>query len=72
MAQIDSKYLQGLKYHSSESKDVPGDGGTVIKQYTPLERDLTADDVLSVRDTESQISFVTADGRKYSFDKQPD
>lgn len=68
--EINKKYLEGLKFHSSESKDVTGEGGAIMKQYTRIERDLTADDVLAVRETDSEVIFVTADGQKYNVPKK--
>ncbi|MBE0598969.1 MAG: hypothetical protein IH614_17075 [Desulfuromonadales bacterium] len=69
MEKIDKKYLKGLKYHSSEGKDVLGENGRKLKQYTHKERALTPDDVLSWEDKGREIVLVTADGQKVTVPK---
>jgi hypothetical protein len=61
MAEIDKKYLAGLKFHSS--KQAP-EGA-----HIPTERALAPADVLSSRETMYSLTIVTTDGRKYVVDK---
>ena len=65
---IDAKYLAGLTFRSAEKKKttVNGEEKTV---FVPTERELTVDDVLAVRDTGSEMIFVTGDGQKYTVAK---
>ena len=67
MAQIHPRYLKGLKFHWSEPGPVvPGDQGNEVQTYVQLERDLTPEDVMAVREEPEQIIFVTTDGQKYT------
>lgn len=66
---IDAKYLKGLKFRSSEGKQVMDDGREVIR-YTAAERNMKPDDVLDWRDTGSDIILVTADGQKVTVSKE--
>jgi hypothetical protein len=65
---VDPKLLKGLKYRDSERKQVLKDGQKVY-QYTPRERDLKPEDVLSVTPYPDKTVIVTADGKKYEIRK---
>ena len=66
---IEERCLKGLKYRYSKSLTVEENGKPVIK-YTPMERDLTPDDVLSCSESPEGFTFVTADGIKYFWDRK--
>ncbi|MBI5075625.1 MAG: hypothetical protein HZB62_10740 [Nitrospirae bacterium] len=67
--EIEAKYLRGLKFRTSTSEVVAKDGGRKVKQFTPVERALEADDVLSWKDTGNAVVIVTADGQKITVQK---
>lgn len=69
--QIDSKYLKGLKFRTSESKKVK-EGGAEKTRFFPVERDLTQDDVLDWKDNGDSVVIVTKDGQKYNVSKTPE
>lgn len=58
-------YLDGLSFRTSRQK--PGEGGKTVN--IPVERALTADDVLSWRDNGATVTIVAADGQKHTVDK---
>jgi hypothetical protein len=66
MAQIDEKYLKGLKLRSSKRQ--PGEQGE-RDVHKPTERALKPEDVLSVRETETHVFIVAADGQKHEVAK---
>jgi urease accessory protein UreE len=66
---IDKKYLAGLTFRSSKAKKVTGEDGTKV-QHVPVERELTAEDVLDWKDTGAAVVIVTADGQKYTVEKK--
>ncbi|GER92682.1 hypothetical protein A45J_0400 [hot springs metagenome] len=68
--QIDAKYLKGLKFRTSEAKKVKEDGEEKVR-HTPVERDLTTDDVLDWKDKGDSVTVVTKDGQKYNVSKTP-
>ena len=63
--EINEKYLKGLKFNEVERKEVKENGEKKTVSVV-TERDLIATDVLAVRETETEIIFVTADGQKYT------
>lgn len=63
--EINEKYLKGLKFSEIERKEVKENGEKKTVSVV-TERDLTAADVLALRETETDIIFVTADGQKYT------
>lgn len=65
---IDKKYLEGLVYRDAERKEVEEDGGKKVR-YNPTERPLEPGDVLNWVDNGPSVTFVTADGKKYTVDK---
>jgi len=65
---IDPKLLKGVKYHDSEKKLAVKDGQKVY-QYTPRERDLKPEDLLSKKEYSDSIVIVTADGQKIRIPK---
>lgn len=65
---IDAKFLKGLKFRTSEAKEIEEDGRKV-KRFFPKERPLTPEDVLSSKDYGDSIVLVTADGQKLTIDK---
>lgn len=69
MDQIDKKYLKGLKFLTSKTKEVPGKDGQKIRQHIPYERALMPEDVLSWNETKDTIILATADGRKLTVEK---
>ncbi len=66
--EIDSKLLKGLKFRTSTVELVEKEGRKV-KKFTPVERPLAADDVLSWKDTGSAVVIVTKDGQKITVEK---
>lgn len=69
MANIDAKYLKGLKFRSAEEKVVEEDGRKV-KKFIPTERPMTPKDVISFKDFGNSIVIVTADGQKVTVEKE--
>jgi len=67
---IDPKWLKGLIFRDAERKEVKEDGEKKVK-YFPIERALEPADVLTWTDNGATITFVTADGQKYTVDKNP-
>lgn len=64
MEDLDPKYLKGLTFTTSQAKKIKGEDGEKTK-WTPVERDLTLDDVLDWNETDDSVTLVTADGKKY-------
>lgn len=62
---IAAEWLKGLVFRSARTKKT--EAGTVNH---PTERPLTPGDVLSWNDNGDTVSFVTADGQKYTVDKE--
>lgn len=62
---IAAEWLEGLVFRSARTKKT--DSGTVNH---PTERPLTPGDVLNWNDNGDTVSFVTADGQKYTIDKE--
>jgi hypothetical protein len=62
---IPVEYLDGLVFRSSKPKKT--DTG---KANIPTERPLTTDDVLSWKDNGETVTIITADGQKYTVDKE--
>lgn len=69
MAKIDAKYLDGLVFNDVEKKKGTKDGRPVT-QNIPVERPLTADDVLDWKDCGDTVVIVAADGRKHTVPKK--
>lgn len=67
-AQIDPRYLTGLKLRGSTAMKVEKDGEEKIR-YRPYERELTAADVLSWTDKGDTVVITTADGQKHAVQK---
>ena len=68
MAKIDKKYLEGLTLTEVTRKTVP-ENGEQKTVFIPTERPLEPEDILALRETETEIIFVTSDGQKYSREK---
>lgn len=68
---INKKYLAGVVIAESNRKVVKenGENKTV---FSTEERDATPDDVLAIRETDSEMIFVTSDGQKYTRALLPD
>jgi len=66
---FDKKWLEGLKYRTSEAKTVEEEGRKVRK-FVPSVRALKVDDVLSWKDCGSSVVLVTADGQKVTVPKK--
>ena len=62
---IPAEFLDGLVFRSSRQKKTP-EGRVNV----PIERPLTPGDVLNWKDNGPTVSIVTADGRKYTVDKE--
>lgn len=67
---IEPRFLRGLKLHSSEGKEVEENGRKRMKFY-PTERDVTPEDVISMKDYGDKVVLVIADGKKYEIEKNP-
>lgn len=66
---IDPKLLKGLKFRGSEGKEEKEEGRTRLKYY-PTERDVTPEDVVSIKDYGDKVVLVIADGKKYTIPKK--
>ena len=65
---IDSKYLEGLMWNDVKSiipKEKDKDGKKKIS-YEKISRKLLASDVLSYKEYEDEVVFVTSDGKKHT------
>ena len=65
---IDLKYLEGIMFNDVKTimpkeKDKEGRKKVV---YEKISRKLLLSDVLSVKETDNEVIFVTADGQKYT------
>lgn len=68
-AKLDPKYLKGLKYKTSDAKEVE-ENGRKVKKFVPVERALKIEDVLNWRDAGDVVIIVTADGMKHTVEKE--
>lgn len=68
MPRIEEKQLKGLRFHTSEKREITKDGEKKTR-YFPVERDLKPGDILSSRSTPEGTVIVTKDGRKYTLGK---
>jgi DNA-binding LytR/AlgR family response regulator len=66
MKEIENKYLEGLVFN--DVKPQLSQDKTKIT-YEKITRKLKPSDVLSFRETENEVIFVTADGKKYVRDR---
>lgn len=66
---FDKKWLEGLKFKTSEPREVKGEDGRPGKQHIPKERALRQEDILSWKDNGNSVVLVTADGQKYTVSK---
>lgn len=66
---LDPKLLKGLKYKTSDVKEVE-ENGRKVKKFIPTERALKIEDVLSWRDAGDSVVIVTADGKKHQVEKE--
>lgn len=66
---FDKKWLEGLKFKTSEEKIVEEEGRKV-KKFIPKERPLKESDILGWKDNGNSIVLVTADGQKVSVNKK--
>jgi hypothetical protein len=64
MAQVEAKYLKGLKFTGATSKEVVVNGKK-RKKWTPFERALVPADVLAFAERGDNIVIVAADGQKH-------
>ncbi|MCZ2418170.1 MAG: hypothetical protein LC132_11615 [Burkholderiales bacterium] len=71
MANVQQKQLEGLKFRTSERKEVAGDDGAKKIKLIPVVRPLVLDDILSQRDDGDSFHVVTKDGKKYDIPKNP-
>ena len=68
---IDSRYLEGLMWNdvkTSVSKEKDKDGKREVL-YDKVSRKLLSSDVLSCKEYEDEVVFVTSDGKKYNKSK---
>lgn len=66
---FDKKWLEGLKFKTSEAKVIEEEGRKV-KKFVPKERALKQEDVLSWKDNGNSVVLVTADGQKVTVSKK--
>jgi len=66
---FDRKWLEGLKFRTSEAREMKGDDGRAGKQHIPKERALKQEDILDWKDLGNSVVFVTGDGQKYTVNK---
>lgn len=66
---IDAKWLRGLKFKTSEGREVADEGGKKKTKYIPVERALKPDDVLSWKDRGDAVVIVAGDGSKHTVAK---
>lgn len=64
---LNPAWLKGLTFRTSVPK--PTKKGERTKVWNPVERDLTAADVMSCREDENVVVIVARDGMKYTIDK---
>ena len=64
MAQVEAKYLKGLKFTGATSKEVVVNGKK-RKKWTPFERALVPADVLAFAERGDNIVIVAGDGQKH-------
>lgn len=65
---IDSRYLEGLMWNDVKTivpKEKDKDGKKKIS-YEKISRKLLASDVLSYKECEDEVVFVTSDGKKHT------
>ena len=74
---LDPKWLEGLKFHTAETKIVEKNGRKTL-QAIPIERPLKEEDILvrpdgslSFTDYPDKIVIATKDGKKYTVEKNP-
>ncbi len=68
---IDSRYLEDLMWNdvkTSASKEKDKDGKKKVL-YEKISRKLLSSDVLSYKEYEDEVVFVTSDGKKYNKSK---
>lgn len=68
-AKIEEKHIKGLVFRDS-IKTVTEVDGRPHAEYTPTERPLSLDDVISSREAPEGVWFTTADGKKYFWDRR--
>ena len=71
IVKIDSRYLDGLMWNdvkTSVSKEKDKDGKRKIL-YDKVSRKLLSSDILSYKEYEDEVVFVTSDGKKYNKSK---
>ncbi len=66
---LNPKYLKGILFRTSEAKKV-NENNVEKLRYTPVERDLTVNDVLNYKDNGNVLIIVTKDGQKYTISKK--
>lgn len=64
MAQIDEKYLKGLKFTGAESEIVEVNGKKKTK-WTPFKRPMKPQDVLAFKEKGDEVVIVAKDGKKH-------
>ena len=74
---LDPKWLEGLKFHTAETKIVEKNGRKTL-QAIPIERPLNEEDLLvkpdgslAFTDCGDKVIIATKDGKKYTVEKNP-
>ncbi len=67
---IDSKWLEGLKFHYAEKNMVEKNGRKTL-QATRKERSLKEGDILDWKDYPDKVVIVSKDGMKHTVEKNP-
>lgn len=69
---IDSKYLKGLRFRSSDPVKGRSEDGQETIKHIPNERALKIEDVLDWKDCGTEVVIVAADGQKHRVAKKED
>ena len=67
---FDSKWLEGLKFHTADTKMVEKNGRKTL-QAIPVEKPAKEEDILNWSDYGDKVVIALKDGMKYSVEKNP-
>ncbi len=70
MEEIIGKLLKGLKFRTSEGREIVDENGKKKTKFIPIERALKPGDVLSWKDKGDVVVIVAKDGTKHTVAKE--
>lgn len=70
MEEISVKLLKGLKFRTSDGREVVDENGKKKTKFIPVERALKPDDVLDWKDKGDAVVIVAKDGQKHRVSKE--